>query len=283
MIGRQPHRLLLVASGLGITGLFLVGGFFLGRALVGGDDASPAAAEGAEAAPTVSASDEGAEGVRPLPPLAVPVAPTVGGVDPVTGLPLDPDRTKPFWAVPYRQAEARLPFFEGKLAGVTIKTAGNPALQVMRRCPGGGHSEDVTASQGTPFDVSLPEAFRDAASLVRGMVLYCADGSIVGAEAEYAVRTAPERGWYGGFLFLFRYEPFDPAEPVAPIDLRAPRVREMTVAGKPAVVAAPPLPHIGWGEGAVVAYRDGIVTVIRADGLPLADLLALAEGILRPH
>nr|BAL58082.1 hypothetical protein HGMM_F54D01C09 [uncultured prokaryote] len=144
---RQPPRLLFLASGVGITGLFLVGGFFLGRALVGGDDASPAAAEGAEAAPTVSAPDEGAEGVRPSPPPAVPVAPTVGGVDPVTGLPLDPDRTKPFWAVPYRQAEAMLPFFEGKLAGVTIKTAGNPALQVMRRCPPGGHSEDVAASQ----------------------------------------------------------------------------------------------------------------------------------------
>ncbi|MEJ5220927.1 hypothetical protein O0235_02935 [Tepidiforma flava] len=280
---RRPRRLLLLAGSLGVLALFLLGGFIAGRVLVGGDDAAPAAAEGGGAAPATPSPAAGEDGRQPAPPRDVPVAPTVGGNDPVTGLPLDPDRTKPFWALPYLEAEARLPFFEGKLAGVTIRRAGDPSLEFVRQCPPGGYTEDAAASQGTPFDVTLPELLRGAAEPVRAMVLYCADGTLRGAEAEYFVHTAPERGWYGGSLFLMRYEPFDPAEPVAPVDLRAPRVREMTVAGGPAVVAVPPLPHIGWHDGAVVVYRDGIVTVIRSAGLPLADLLVLAEQVLQPR
>ncbi|HMO55186.1 MAG TPA: hypothetical protein PJ994_11820, partial [Tepidiformaceae bacterium] len=55
---------------------------------------------------------------------------------------------------------------------------------------------------------------------------------------------------------------------------------DMTVAGGMAAVASPIFPDIGLGQGAVVTYRDGVLTLVHTNGIPLADLLAFAEELL---
>jgi hypothetical protein len=43
----------------------------------------------------------------------------------------------------------------------------------------------------------------------------------------------------------------------------------------------PPLPRIGFGLGAVIAVRDGVVTVITSQGLTEEALVAAAEELLK--
>lgn len=265
-----------VVMGAALVALVLgAAGFALGRQVGGEEGSPPAAAAGTPSAPAAT------------PAAAAPTATPAGGVDPYTGLPLEPDTTKPLWYVPYSEAESRLPLFEGTLAGVRIEPSPadgvDGASSRIAPCasylpPGSRSLADIADSPvairtpGIPGVVAQPGEVR---------VVACADGRAVAAEATFSLLPHPGGAPRGGDLWVFRYLAGDPSKPVAHVQLRAPRVREARVGGGPAVLAVPPLPRIGFGPGAVVAVPDGVVTVITSQGLTEEALLAAAEELLK--
>lgn len=109
--------------------------------------------------------------------------------------------------------------------------------------------------------------------------MFC-DGQPLAVNASYWLATDIQRGRYGAGFLVARFHPADEKRPVVVLTKPAQRLEVREVAGAPAAVFAPALPHIGVTLGAVVTYRDGVVTVVQGDS-SLADLIAFTEVILR--
>jgi len=101
------------------------------------------------------------------------------------------------------------------------------------------------------------------------------DGQVVSSEADYTVGANPAGSPFGGSFKVYRHV----GDPIASLSIASERWRTGTVATWPAAIAEPILPDIGLGESAVVVFRDGVVTVIHANNIPMAELLNVAEAL----
>ena len=247
-------------------------GFAIGRQAGGDDGSPPAAAAGTPAAPAAAAT--------PAPGTATATPPGSARVDPYTGLPLDPDTSKPHWFVPYMDAELKFPYFEGVVAGITISYEwALDAGRDRKADPCAPYREvyDLEAARGSKVEIRRPTArpFLEADTV---SVIICNDGTPVAAEASFEYPSDPARKIYGGSVLVDR-EVTD--SPVITPFWRAHRVKEVVVAGRPAVMAVSPLPHLEFGLTGLAAYHDGVLTQIYAFNLTERDLLAVAEELLR--
>ena len=246
-------------------------GFAIGRQAGGDDGLPPAAAAGTPAAPAAAAT--------PAPGTATAIPQAPAGVDPYTGLPLDPDTSKPLWYEPYYEAELKFPYFEGVVAGITITHQW--ALDArederVSRCAPIREVNNLDAARGTKVEIRRPTVL--PFSEPGGAVVFCADGTPVIAEASFVYPSDPARKIYGGSVDVTRYVTERPV--ISPF-WRAHRVKEVVVAGRPAVMAVSPLPHLEFGLSGLAAYHDGVLTKIYAFNLTERDLLAVAEELLR--
>lgn len=190
-----------------------------------------------------------------------------------------PDTTQPWWYVPWTNAERYKPLFDGTLAGVRIANGASGAAYV---CDGEVLlSDKLSDAAGSPVDVRLPAVPPDivlSANLAFPDGVLLCDGTPFSAGVRYSLDVDAEWSPFGGFVGLYRHY----GEPVASLAIPAWRweEREIGGGGLTVAVAHPILDDIGLGESAIVAYWDGVVTVIHADGIPFAKLLEIGEAML---
>jgi hypothetical protein len=272
---RKP---ITIAAGIALFVAALGVGYLAGRLAADDGEAPPVGAVGT---PTpVAPPADPTPGVTPRPP-QLPIIPEVGGFDPVTGLPMDPDRTVPFWSFPYGEAERMLRPYEGAVAGVFI-TPRDDSRPRLRECPSGKFSwpDDLAAIEGSPIALPARAAMDGVGEAWHVQIVFC-DGQPLAANASYTLATDIQKGRYGAYFIVSRFHPADEKRPVVVLTMPAQRLEVRQVAGAPAAVFTPPLPHIGVvSDGAVVTYRDGVVTVVQGDS-SLADLIAFTEVILQ--
>lgn len=236
----QVIAVTLVLAGIG------VGSFFAVRTLTGGS--GPASAEN--------------------PPTAFPEPPGPN-VTPAPGT--TPDTSKPWWYVPYLNAERDKPLFDGTIAGVRIAYGEDPG----NVCPDGkqtiGSYNDTIGTSLSLKPSYLPKGAEPESDAFVGLC----DGKPAIAQATYLVSADPLVPRYGGSIVILRHR----GKPVASLAIPRDRWHEGTVAGHHAAIAEPILPDLGLGESAVIVYSDGILTEVHADGIPMADVLKVAEGL----
>lgn len=157
---RPRTRRLRVSLLLGATAVLFGVGFVGGQAL----DAERLWAQGDEPEPAATAEGEGDSWEFPGPE----VTPEPGAT---------PDTTKPFWYIPYENAERMKPKVQGELNGITVGVTDGPSLD----CGFGGHlfgEEALAATKGTPFEINfdqLPDGVKPMVETAE--VFLCEDGS----------------------------------------------------------------------------------------------------------
>jgi hypothetical protein len=173
----------------------------------------------------------------------------------------------------HQNEDAKLPLFDGSIAGVHISSSEDSG----RLCDGNaGTYGDYSATIGTPLTLQTTAAIAGIGKHEQGSVLLC-DGRAVAAGTHYTVAPDLALPRFGGSIEVYRHT----GKAVASLAIPAARWREGTIAGHAAAIASPILPDLGLGEGAVVLVVDGVTTVVHSDGVPLADLIAFAEGLYR--
>ncbi|GIW19246.1 MAG: hypothetical protein KatS3mg064_2403 [Tepidiforma sp.] len=265
-----------VVIGAALVALVLgAAGFALGRQIGGEEGSPPAAAAGTPAAPTATPA-----GTAPTatPAGAAPTATPTAAVDPHTGLSLDPDTSKPFWADPYHEADLRLPRFDGVIAGVHIGPGAGDFYDPTAWCDDPAWYSELSVTRGSRVELPLVHPIPGGLPPHAIYVLSCSGRGPVGASASYSLPVIPGLAPFGGALSVNRVV-VDREPPAVSLHLPAPRVREMEVAGAPAAVAVPILPDLGVGITALVTYRDGVLTWMQGN-MPLPLLLQFAEAIL---
>ncbi len=196
-------------------------------------------------------------------------------VTPIPGA--TPDTSQPWWYVPYSNAEQRKPLFQGDVNGIAI-TLGDagpdlPCTEVT--------SAELSAVDGTSLAINLswvPPGTSPPQPTTGGLAVAICNGQLASSEASFEVAGDEAKRVYGGFFAIYRYRS---SVARAQAFVRVGRWSAGTVAGIPAAVGAPILPEIGLGSSAIVFYKDGVVTRVTADGLPLKQVLQIAEGLLR--
>lgn len=243
----QNGRFVFLALTIGLIGL-AVGSFFVARALTGGSG---------------SVAADSAATTFPEPP----------GPD-VTPIPgTTPDTSSAWWYVPYLNAEQNKAPLDGTIAGIRI----GPDVDLGRGCPAGLKLGAIDDTSGTQFDLALA-AHPPKTTLIPGSeyVVLC-DGQVVASEASYSVGADTTGAPFGGHFQVSRYG----GEPYASVSIAANRWTESKIGGVPAALAEPILADAGLGQGAVVQYRDGVNTKVTSWGIPLDQLLRIAEGLMQ--
>ncbi len=205
---------------------------------------------------------------------AQPAQPTPPPVPP-GGLPANPDTTKPWWHVPYLQAERAKPRFDQTINGITVgptsKQRGGPVC-----VPGSAQDVAIDQAAGTPVMLTPKYLPVGIAQSVASAVVCQVGGAkqAIGTERQYWVEPDRKAGRRGGTVTIARRY----GGPRVAIDIPAERWSAGTVAGHPAAIAKPILP-MGLGQSAVVVYANGVITWLQATSFTLDELLRIAEGL----
>jgi hypothetical protein len=243
-------RLRVVIAGVALTGLVTTVSFFGGRWLNQERDA----AAGADNSPTAAATRA-----------------TFRSGD---GLPEHPDISKPGWAVPYLETETARPLMEGEIGGVRI---GRLLDYGPLACVVAEWSDDAGITRGTSLFLDIRGALESASPYQSVLIGVCPDGTVAIAEVDFNVAPKSTYSPLGGNVRVFRHT----GQAVSSLSIPAVRWSESEVGGAPAAVAAPILSEIGLGQGAVVTYREGVLTLVHTWGITYEGLLVVAEEVLR--
>jgi DNA-binding CsgD family transcriptional regulator len=224
---------------------------------------------------TTTAVAKGSEAATVFVPTATPPTLVVGeppgpDVTPIPGA--TPDTSQPWWYVPYLNADRDKPRFDGTLAGIRI----GPNVDPGSSCEGGVTSMGtVSDTTGTRFDLELPYQPPQTTRQPGSEYVMLCDGQVVSSEADYTVAADSTGSPFGGSLKVYRHV----GDPIASLSIASERWRAGTIATRPAAIAEPILPDIGLGESAVVVYGDGVLTEVHADGIPMDELMKVAESL----
>ncbi len=189
-----------------------------------------------------------------------------------------PDRSQPFWFVPYQNADRMKPRFEGELNGFLIEFGADDGRE---GCPS-PEWLDSLESEGTEMSVFprvLPEGTMvEHGSLSTGLATICS-GRIVHAFAKFIVPAEPPEGRLGGSFSVVRMRV--PAPVISSVLVPEDRWMEASFGGRSAVVARPILDELGLGRSAIAVYdmTTGILTLLDADGIPHEELMAVARSL----
>jgi hypothetical protein len=157
----------------------------------------------------------------------------------------------------------------GITVGPNVELRGGPCDGT----PGPGDGQvDLDSTRGS--DLQIEPKYLPAGTLFDFGNAGTCDGVLTTVEKSYSVPGNPSTDRFGGRLIIFRFRG-DPAFPLSDADER---VSAGMVAGRPAVVARP-VTDSGFGGSAIVIREADGLTVIRANGLTLSELLKIAEGL----
>jgi hypothetical protein len=174
-------------------------------------------------------------------------------------------------------ADFALPRFEGEILGVFIAPPDVPVPDRYTTFADYCGSEQATSEQ-VPWeaagqfalDVKLPDQFKLQQDNLNTGVVACA-GKVYAARWSYAA-TQPS-GYQGSLVIargVFSHFPFD---------VSAGRVKRIVAGGRSAVLVEPITPD-GIGSSAAVVFPETFgVTEIQATGIPLKELLEVAERV----
>lgn len=261
-----------VIASLSATAFLIVAAtaFAVGRE-IRGEHLGEAAA--AQPTPRAGATAPPMTGSIPIGQLAA--TPTRPTIDPSTRLPDNPDTTKPGWFIPYQDADAVKPRRDQVINGIRVgptveRTIVDCAPASEVRIPPGDAARDALAL--------IPKYLPAGALPNNAYVARCrlANGSTVSSFVfrDYSITADPQVKRFGGYLSIQRWR----GDAASLSNIPAERWTARTVAGRTAAVA-PPILANGLGRGAVIIYADGIVTAVESTGLPLSELLQIAEGL----
>lgn len=174
--------------------------------------------------------------------------------------------------------DSREPWFDGTLNGIRIGPDVSPDNSF---CESIGAGDDASRghvpfeeSAGTPVEIS-PAFLPQDSSMDDNDAFQCG-GVVIHAEAEFTVPPDLSVPRAGGFLYISRSRGTNQVE--VGLAIAARRASAGQIAGRPAVVFEPVLPE-GLGTSAIVIDEPFGTTVLVADGLPGADLRAIAESL----
>jgi hypothetical protein len=209
----------------------------------------------------------------PLPRCMTNVSPS--GVEHASCFSGEPPREG--WYLPLLAAEAEKPWFDGEINGIRIgpNVEGGDAF-----CEsiGAAAQEDrapvpFDESVGTPLSIT-PTYLPEGAEPLSSSATQC--GGVVNyAEIEYWVPPDLSIPRWGGWIRVHRWRG-DPLLGLA--GPAADRAEASEVAGRPAVLFHP-ITEEGYGTSAIVIREDFGLTFLLADGVSMADLVTVAEGL----
>ncbi len=206
-----------------------------------------------------------------------PVEPPGPDVTPVPGS--TPDTSKPFWYVPYDNANDKLARFDRTINGIQI----GPSVQAAEL-----HCE------------ASPESMRiEPRFLPRGAILSekdeqakCGDETYYALEYQYYVpgdETDNKRITTGEKTFFdadrprfIQVQKIAQVRPVFRTDYASERFREARIGGFPAVVG-PPIFEAGYGRSIILIYdeKNRVLTTLTGTDVSIGEIVAIGEGIMR--
>lgn len=185
-----------------------------------------------------------------------------------------PDTTLSWWFVPYENLDRQQPIKRLTLNGITV---GPDVGRIQAPCPGIMAWPDVEAVRSSRIGID-PDAIPVGATLEdQPYPAATCDGEGIISSIRFTMKPDHEAGFFGAWVLIVRWI----GEPFEKLEIPAYRWSEGIVGGQKAAIARPILPELGLGQSAIMAYHDGVVTKIQAYGLPLDQLLQIAEEVLR--
>lgn len=213
-------------------------------------------------------------------------SPTPSGISPPvptipSGLPLDPDVRRPFWADPYRADDERKPRFIGTLNGIRVGPTTVVESSLGAICIGGTTQElSLEDAVDTPLMIR-PMYLPSGSTTPKSSSLRCRTNSgetvIFAAQLSFFVPGLPSSNppRFGGSVRIVRWI----GDPVVELDAPVDRVSAGSIRGRNGIVVRPILPN-GLGDSAIILYENGIVTFIQIQGsLTLGEVRRIAEGL----
>jgi hypothetical protein len=189
-----------------------------------------------------------------------------------------PDITQSWWHIPYLNYDYKQPVENLTLNGISV---GPDVERDSDECDDDAQGvfaeEALEAIAGSPVDIPLTAFPDDAIIRVEDTIVVLCGGEPMTAEVRVSFPQGSPASRFGGSLLIFRWH----GEPQERMFIPAYRWSEGTVVGLPAAIAAPILPELGYGNSAVLVYDGSVVTKIQASDVPLDDLLAIAEEVVR--
>ena len=166
------------------------------------------------------------------------------------------------------------PNFEGEILGLFIgpeERVPDKFVTYEELC-GSAPTEQVSWDKAGEFDLamSLPEQYKLAVDSLNTGVFVCGD-QVTSARREY---TAAQPNGYPGILIIGRY-PIKYVE----FDASADRVKATEIGGLPAVYVEPLSPNGVSSAAGVVFPGERVTTAIHSAGIPVVDLMRVAEII----
>jgi len=177
-----------------------------------------------------------------------------------------PDRTQPFWYVPYENQDRLAPKFHGTVNGIEVGRASGPAPT----CPGASIRPDFNLIVGTPFELQLG-AFPEGVTLSGPpRIAQCPDGHLIWLTFDLLVSG-------GGDITVWRWADVRWIPQEAPAE----RWSAGTVAGRPAALLRPLLEHLGQSAVVVVDDETNGSTTLLGSSIGLKFLQQVAEALYR--
>lgn len=190
-----------------------------------------------------------------------------------------PDITLRWWHIPYANQDNQAPVADSlSINGITV---GPGLVPTYLSCPADGR--DVALADVATTDVRIPldtlplppgttvnEGWQSTAVTCRGEGWSSFTSLLVESDMEHSR--------LGGFIDIHRAHA---SRGTAPVAIPEYRWSGVEIAGNPAAVARPIITDVGFGESAILIFKDGVLTKIQAFGIPLGELIAVAEGLYR--
>jgi hypothetical protein len=181
-----------------------------------------------------------------------------------------------FWYVPLQKADEAKPRFDGTVNGIRLGPnvesgdEGGPCAGVNPSSPNTGPISEAE-TVGSPLEIYLPfNTITDQSLFHAGTCT----GVISSVEKGFTIFADPATGRFGGPLSIYRFR----GDPAFIIDAPADRVNPGSIGGRSAVLVRP-LTDSGFGESAVYVKESFGLTVLRASGIPLGELVRIAESL----
>lgn len=173
------------------------------------------------------------------------------------------------WYWPLLEAEDQKARPVGVFSGITVDTNFDRSIEgCTDENAALGQVADAYGSALDPRSPYLPIGTEQLSS----EAMMCG-GTVAWSRLEYLIPEDPQVSRYGGILMIYRAR-----QNAVGLDYSADRLVETFIGSTPAIVIGP-LTDDGFGRSVVVLNEPFGVTVIKASGITLAELLKIASAI----
>lgn len=192
-----------------------------------------------------------------------------------------PEPLEPWWYVPLVEQELLKPRADVVINGIHVGPnsvqPGGPCLKPDPGLPLEQRVRSADAAAGTELEIS-PSYLPPKTHLVYGEAGWCSAGEsgLARVEKVFQVGADPNVMRFGGVLIIARVR----GERYADSQIAIERLKAGTILGRPAVIGEP-ITKSGLGPSEVIIAEPFGVTIVRANGLTLDELIRIAEGLYR--